>query len=356
MYSTQHRFSLDPSSKKFLCPSCNRKRFVRYRDSEENQYLPDYVGRCDREQSCGYHYTPKQFVKDNPDFLKGIVEDWRKPYIPKPKVLPKPKPPIINYIPPPLMKVTFKRYEENHFVRYLESLFEQQLTQQLIERFHIGTAKRWRGATAFWQVDINGNVRQAKTMLYNPNTGKRVKEHQPPQIGRSKIYFEGKGILRKQGIKEPNLSQCFFGEHQLNKEPDKIVAIVESEKTAILMTTILPKYLWLATGGKNGCKWKDIDVIKPLNRRKIVLHPDLGCLEDWSKKADQLRKMGFNIVVSDFLEKRTNQAEKSEGFDLADYFIKRDKVFGWALSEGGYPLFLDDITQLLQGKKQCIKR
>ena len=42
--------------------------------------------------------------------------------------------------------------------------------------YHVGTSKHWTGATVFWQVDNQGKVRTGKVMLYNPETGKRVKE------------------------------------------------------------------------------------------------------------------------------------------------------------------------------------
>lgn len=29
--------------------------------------------------------------------------------------------------------------------------------------------------------------------------------------------------------------------------------LVESEKTAVIMSYFIPDYIWLATGGKNGC-------------------------------------------------------------------------------------------------------
>ena len=47
-----------------------------------------------------------------------------------------------------------------------------------------------------------------------------------------------------------DLSQCLFGEHLLARYPDKPVALVESEKTAVVCASINPDCVWLATGGK----------------------------------------------------------------------------------------------------------
>ena len=52
------RYSLDKSSKKFICPNCNKKTFVFYVDTKTGNYLPADYGRCDREQNCKYHKAP----------------------------------------------------------------------------------------------------------------------------------------------------------------------------------------------------------------------------------------------------------------------------------------------------------
>ena len=53
---------------RYTCPQCGRKyTFTRYIDTENNnQYISDNVGKCNRLDKCGYHYTPKQYFTDNP--------------------------------------------------------------------------------------------------------------------------------------------------------------------------------------------------------------------------------------------------------------------------------------------------
>ena len=51
-------YELDKSSRKFICPGCEKRRFVKYIDIETNQYLPERFGRCDREVNCGYFIDP----------------------------------------------------------------------------------------------------------------------------------------------------------------------------------------------------------------------------------------------------------------------------------------------------------
>ncbi len=51
-------YTLDKTSKKYHCPSCNEKTFVKYWDIQGNQYAPDVFGRCDRVENCGYYKLP----------------------------------------------------------------------------------------------------------------------------------------------------------------------------------------------------------------------------------------------------------------------------------------------------------
>ena len=40
--------------------------FTRYIDTYNNIYINDIVGKCNRIDKCGYHYTPHQYFTDNP--------------------------------------------------------------------------------------------------------------------------------------------------------------------------------------------------------------------------------------------------------------------------------------------------
>jgi len=55
----------------------------------------------------------------------------------------------------------------NNFIKYLIDLFGSEITYNLIEKYCIGTSKHWKGATVFYQIDINNQIRAGKIMLYN---------------------------------------------------------------------------------------------------------------------------------------------------------------------------------------------
>jgi hypothetical protein len=340
-----------PSSK-YLCPSCNQqKRFTRYIDNETGELLPDHVGRCDREDKCGYNYTPKQYFEETKHERQHTYQ-YKRPYNPIKKIEPK-KP--IDYLPEEVLNRSTENWEQNNFAFFLIQIFGFDRAKDLCELYLIGNSKHWQGATAFWFVDIDLKVRQVKVMHYTIGTGtiSRTKSHQPAYkwSDKTKEYFEdinysdkifkaGKKILNNQ---EANLLDCFFGEHLLKLYPQKKVAIVESEKTAIICSVYYPKYVWIATGGINGCKWTEREVCKVLQGREIVLFPDLNCFDKWSEKAKEIKSIiSCKIRVSSILEKKPTEEQRSKGCDLADFVLVTDKKSGLALTDDeGYPIIWD---------------
>lgn len=330
------QFQLDTRrpTKCFACPQCSKRTFKRYIDAETGDYLHEHIGRCNRENNCGYHYAPKQFFADNP--TQKMLEVGKPPYRAFPTS--NMKTDTFSTIPLSIFEKSNRPYAANNFVSYLQSLFNNDLARQLTKQFRIGTSKHWHGATVFWQIDNLGNVRTGKIMLYNPLTGKRVKNTE----GVNCINW-AHTVLK---LKDYQLNQCLFGEHQIRTAPnDKTIAIVESEKTAILMTAISPDYIWLATGGLNNLKAEKCQILRG---RKTILFPDLNAFDKWKIKEMELTQIGCQVTTSDLLERYTTPTDKTEGYDLADYFIKRDPVAGWALSDTeGYPLFWDFKTDSL---------
>jgi hypothetical protein len=246
-----------------------------------------------------------------------------------------PPPPPVDYLPRELAIKSLTAFDKNNFLRYLVKLFGDDKARQLAERYKLGTSKHWRNAggysVVFWQIDRAGNVRQAKVMPYDPETGKRIKEpdgleifrkgrYQPqPEDKKPGAYFAGKRLLKNY---KANLVQCFFGEHLLSAAPSAPVAIVESEKTAVIMAGINPKPIWIATGGVNGARWTDRQVFEALEGRRVVLYPDLGMTNEWEEKAKILNAV-CRASVSTLLEDNAPEDDRRAGYDIADYFIKQ---------------------------------
>jgi hypothetical protein len=305
---SEFKYILEPykgMNTRYRCPSCQQrdKTFSLYIDTETGEHIHPTVGRCNRESNCGYHYTPKQYFQDN-----NISFDTPQPKAYKPRpVTPQPKP--VLFIPVEVFKASLnpKAFETNHFVKFLIDLFGVEVASQLVSRYFIATSKHWNGATVFWQIDKQGKIRTGKIMLYSPTTGKRVKEPF------NHINWVHKALKQS----EFELRQCLFGEHLLN-DKTKPVAIVESEKTAVIASVYLPQFVWVAVGSLTNLNAEKCSILKG---RTVTLFPDLNGFDKWSNKAKELSHLAI-FTVSDLLERKATEAEKKQGFDLADYLIK----------------------------------
>ncbi len=299
------RYKLEPykgMKTRYTCPSCQQhKVFTLYIDTETSEHLDASVGRCNRESSCGYHYTPKQYFEENNISFDKPQQHRQQRMIEQ--ILPK----QISFISVEVFTASLQSHESNNFVKYLIDLFGVEVTKALIEKYFIGTSKYWNGATIFWQIDKDYQVRTGKIMLYSPTTGKRVKEP-----------FNHINWVHK-ALKLPDfeLKQCFFGEHLLN-DSAKPLAIVESEKTAIIASVYYPELIWLAVGSLTNL---NAEKCKILYGRAVYLYPDLNGFEKWSNKAKELSHLA-KFVVSDLLEHHASDEERKQGLDLADYLIR----------------------------------
>ena len=92
------------------------------------------------------------------------------------------------------------------------------------------------------------------------------------------------------------------------------------------MSVIFPDFLWLACGAKGEFKLRKLE---PIIHRKIVAYPDCEIqkngsttYQDWKRKAEGFNANGFDIYVSDLLEKETINRQKKDGIDIADFFMK----------------------------------
>lgn len=149
----------------------------------------------------------------------------------------------------------------------------------------------------YWQHDLQGNCRGGKIMRYHRNG------HRDKQYGAKWVHSAMK-------LHDFNLCQVPFGLHLLPSFPlDTTVAVVESEKTALLATAYHVIYfnnekrlpLFIATGGAGNLN----NTLKYLKGRRVVIFPDEDQTIEWSKTASQhsssFRSLAIDTTVKQYV-------------------------------------------------------
>lgn len=185
---------------------------------------------------------------------------------------------------------------------------------RLFRTYNVGTSDKYPGACIFWQVDRENKIRGGKIIPYDSRTGHRATFPDSKSV---------KWVHSEMRIAGFHQVQCFFGEHLLASNPDATVMLVESEKTSLIASHHFPEFVWLATGGKHGCM--NANASQTLMGRDVILVPDLGCIEEWRKKADNIRPMCHRVRVWDGLEKIATPEQMKAGEDISDFLLRREK-------------------------------
>ena len=298
-----HLLKYKGPSSRLTCPNCGRKHcFVPYVD-DNDQIAGEEYGRCNHESSCGYSlYPPSE-------------QDWRDispRHIPQRTVQNK-----ICTIPQDIVKRTVRLAPRAHLLTFLSTIFNESIIAHLVEEYQIGVTKSQE--TIFYQIDSKNRCRTGKVMKYNPETGRRIKD----STSSTPITWVH-SLLKQQGVlpQEWVLTQCLFGEHLLNRYPDKPVCLVEAEKTAVICAGLMPEYIWVAVGGKTQLG----DKVEVLEGRTVIAFPDTDGYEKWKEKISE--RPHLNIQVSDYLELNATEEDRQMGADIADLLIK------WKLAKG----------------------
>jgi len=304
--------------KKWYCPSCNKKRFVRFYNFDTNEYLDAKYGRCDREENCGHFFSPWSDPESQLKFEPREASDWQQPAQVDTTV----------FVDRAIFERTLAKYENNTLVTFLEKQCGFADTMSAVFKYFVGTAQN--NGTIFWQIDQFKRVRTG-TKIHYDETGHRVKSIEPKKL-----------FLQKDDYRS-----CFFGEHLLFDMPrNSYVALVESEKSALISSLYMPTLgnrpvCWLATSGSNGIT---SEKIAPLRDRDIILVPDFSfhARATWGQVPMRKAKNDKGVMVphpdgeiqSDFISAKTKleqigcrvkfwdpAPEITDGTDVADYFI-----------------------------------
>lgn len=304
------------------CPGCGDRHSFTFYVDDAGCILDESVGRCDHESGCGYHYTPAQFFEAHPERRPG--NNWRegkhlerRPYsAPSPRMQSSPVKAAASSIDTiPYDYVQRSSSLKSTFIQFLCGLFDADAIKRVAEQYAIGATKA--GDVIFWQMDCQGLVRGGKIIKYNPQTGHRIKD------GAGHVDWVH-SRMKKMGILPDTwvLSQCLFGEHLLRRPgaDGKSIALVESEKSAIIGAAAYPKYIWMATGGIGNLKPEWMEALKG---HTIIIFPDIDGTAKWREKAAAIR--GCKVIISDILERHATPEEREAKIDLADWIIKSRK-------------------------------
>lgn len=284
----EHRFELDDGQlgKKIKtdCPACGaKKRFTRYIDLVEQDFIAPDIGICDRVNSCGYHKTPKDHSTNNPT-------THHSPNIQQRIQNPTTKP--VSFIDEEIVEASFQEFYKSTFFQCLIDLIGIEEANKIAIDYALGARGK---RVIFWQIDRDVKIRTGKIMSYDS------------EMNRVGIPY----FLHKEINQDFNLDQCLFGLHltAYYENRDKPICIVESEKTAIIASAIMPDKVWLATGGVQNLK------LASVIRKRVYLFPDKGEAQKWH---DLATRFGLNFAINQHLEKVT---EAKLGSDIADIML-----------------------------------
>ena len=118
----------------------------------------------------------------------------------------------------------------------------------------------------------------------------------------------------------------FLRAEEKDKSGNKGVAIVESEKTAVIMSEIIPEFIWLSCGGLQMFK---PELLSPLTDHKVILFPDTDesgeAFTTWTQIAQQANKLypfKHPLRISNLLESAASLDQKQRKIDIVDFLFE----------------------------------
>ena len=210
--------------------------------------------------------------------------------------------------------------------------------QEAVGRYRLGCSRD--GGVIFWQIDTLGHEYDGKIMYYRPDCHRDHQRH--PQWVSNLLKRQFVQRFPEMAAWMPETNHCLFGTHLVTGErltvngerlsnspepitlnPEPTIAVVEAEKTAVILSAHYPQYLWLAAGGLTELTAQKLF---PLRHHRIVLFPDTDpdqtAYTRWYAIAQEARRLyGLDIHVSSLLERRATVAQKQAKIDLVDFLF-----------------------------------
>jgi len=209
---------------------------------------------------------------------------------------------------------------------------EEQM-QEAVQRYRLGCSRD--GGVIFWQIDTLGHEYDGKIMYYRPDCHRDHQRH--PQWVSNLLKRQFVQRFPEMAAWMPETHHCLFGTHLVsladgaddadvlntNLTNNTNLAVVEAEKTAVILSAHYPQYLWLAAGGLTELTAQKLF---PLRHHRIVLFPDTDpdqtAYKRWYTIAQEAHRLyGLDIHVSSLLERRATAAQKQAKIDLVDFLF-----------------------------------
>lgn len=228
--------------------------------------------------------------------------------------------------------------------------------QQMLDavcRYRLGAIHR--EGVIFWQIMPNEEVCNGKVMYYGPDCHRRKEEEFDP------TWVSALLTRRHGGKSDGDITRhCLFGLHLLNPANSWMlgpwpevetgaantsmprmeglenelppVAVVEAEKTAVILSVRFPQYIWLATGGLYETQ---PEKFRPLKGRKVILFPDADpkgvAFNRWYEAAQTVMAQPYwegspPIRVSAILEQQATPDQKRRKIDLVEFVTENKQI------------------------------
>ena len=219
--------------------------------------------------------------------------------------------------------------------------------QHASRRYRLG--KSIQGGVIFWQIDQEDRIHDGKVMYYKMDCH-RDKSRHPNWVSSL--------ISKRNHWEKGQSSHCLFGLHLLYDEQYELsdydglgieawikcmktkfsavngygmraVAVVEAEKSAVILSEHFPEYLWMATGGLGEVQ---AEKFRPLRGRKVIFFPDTDpdgtAYRRWYEAAQEVQRQLWwedspPIYVSPILEERATAEQKERKIDLVDFLFEK---------------------------------
>lgn len=307
----KYRFILPRKGMKHTCPNCKAKKsFRRYIDTYTGNEIDDECGICDHLNNCGYHIPPRKYFQQHPEKREDwkdkhkLEANWAKVGLDVGKHE-KEVEPIIELPDTIPWKYVDKYFSwQSVFMRWLIGVADKRgiprsEAKRVYEDYHLGALAD--GRVVFWQITKEGEVRSGKVMKYGDDGHRQ---------GYPNWMHNLLGSC-EDVANDYKLNQCLFGEHLLARYPDRDVALVESEKSALVCSLLQPDKVWVASGG---CKQLNVEKLSVLIGRHVIIYPDSGEFVHWYRLALKLKDLDFDI--------RSELERYPPNTDIADVLLK----------------------------------